>query len=701
MKTTPIVLRTVHRSSAVNPENSWLLAPNSLVELSAKKQPMVELDPLSETVNLELIKQQQTLQIWIDGKQLASITDFFNDQDATEGPEFFFTDSVHGRLSVDANAPLASSVVLWPMQNTQEDSAMLPLWLCGVALIGASSGLASSDDRGEVDRTPPVAARLFLSEDSGISAVDFVTNSGLIEVSLAADATGWQYSLDSGNSWLDGRGNTFELTENQRYEVGDIVIRQYDAAGNLSQPNSNPMVILIDTFAPTAPPLGLAADTGSSNSDRVTSDTTLNITLSSDSASWEYQLKDSGWLAGSGSSLELAANQTYAVGEIEVRQTDLAGNLSPINSNSAVIITDTLAAAAPTISLVSDTGSSDSDGITQNRALNIALASDTASWEYQLKESGWLIGTDTHLELADNTQYSVGEITVRQYDTAGNLSAVGGNSSTITIDNIAPSAATVESVALYSAVPAIDVADQFVRGTAALASGEQLNVVIGSDSFNNVTVTDGVWQINRDQLGELTNGSTISVSATITDLAGNQTADTSSDEITVQRTDIVIFDLTSGTSSFHGVNREFSDSIDYNIFIIVDSDGTDMTLASELQWHGWQNLGSGDTVWLVGDEQDADVMAYSSGSVTASNVTSSQLVWASQTPISVSSYWAFAISSAGQLSRAASSASATALLFTPSNSEERLSVSGAIGQGYLATINAGAWSNILFTQGLS
>ena len=61
-------------------------------------------------------------------------------------------------------------------------------------------------------------------------------------------------------------------------------------------------------------------------------------------------------------------------------------------------------------------------------------------------------------------------------------------------------------------MPAIDVADQFVRGTATLASGEQFNVVIGSEVFNNVTVTDSIWQINRDHLGELTKGSIISVS---------------------------------------------------------------------------------------------------------------------------------------------------------------------------------------------
>lgn len=101
---------------------------------------------------------------------------------------------------------------------------------------------------------------------------------------------------------------------------------------------------------------------------------------------------------------------------------------------------------------------------------------------------------------------------VKQYDIAGNLSAVGENSSTVTIDNIAPSAATEDSATLYSAVPAINVADQFVRGTVSLASGGQLNVVIGSEVFNNVTVTDGVWQINRDHLGELSNGSNISVS---------------------------------------------------------------------------------------------------------------------------------------------------------------------------------------------
>ena len=50
---------------------------------------------------------------------------------------------------------------------------------------------------------------------------------------------------------------------------------------------------------------------------------------------WQYSL-DGGtnWHAGTGSSFSMASDTTYAAGAIQVRQTDIAGNLSDVGSNA-------------------------------------------------------------------------------------------------------------------------------------------------------------------------------------------------------------------------------------------------------------------------------------------------------------------------------------------------------------------------------
>ena len=97
---------------------------------------------------------------------------------------------------------------------------------------------------------------------------------------------------------------------------------------------------------------------------------------------------------------------------MQVRQTDLAGNLSPVNSGFAAFTVDT-AAAAPSLALAADTGSSSSDRITSNASISISGLEAGASWEYSIDAGGsWLAGTDTSFELASGS-YGAGSILVR------------------------------------------------------------------------------------------------------------------------------------------------------------------------------------------------------------------------------------------------------------------------------------------------
>ncbi|MCS0810862.1 hypothetical protein NX774_23330, partial [Massilia agilis] len=88
------------------------------------------------------------------------------------------------------------------------------------------------------------------------------------------------------------------------------------------------------------------------------------------------------WTSGSGTSFNLA-DGTYAAGVVQVRQTDVAGNLSTAGSNAAAITIDT-SAAAPALALATDSGASAADGITKDGTINVTLPPDAASWEYSV-----------------------------------------------------------------------------------------------------------------------------------------------------------------------------------------------------------------------------------------------------------------------------------------------------------------------------
>ena len=214
-----------------------------------------------------------------------------------------------------------------------------------------------------------------------------------------------------------------------------------DAAGNA---NTAPAQYLqpFDTAAPAAPTFALTSDTGSSSSDGVTNVGTVTVSGVETNATWEYSINSgTAWTTGSGTSFTLAAG-TYAIGAIKVRQTDLAGNVTVTPSqNAAAIIVDATAPAALTFSLTSDTGSSNSDGITNVGTVTVSGIETNATWEYSINSgTAWTTGSGSSFTLAAGT-YAIGAIKVRQTDLAGNVTATPSqNAAAITVDATAPAA---------------------------------------------------------------------------------------------------------------------------------------------------------------------------------------------------------------------------------------------------------------------
>lgn len=197
-----------------------------------------------------------------------------------------------------------------------------------------------------------------------------ITNTGLVTVSLAPNAALWEYSINtgSGENWIAGVGTTF-LLPNGTYSIGVIGVRNTDLAGNVSETTTNDFEITAD-IAFILPDgtynigIVLVRATGSAGNKTIiesnnttfvidtvppnpptvvfpsipTNDGTVTVSKAIDAASWEYS-DDAGitWFPGSGTTFILQSEQTghvtYPVGEVMVRNTDLAGNISTSTSN--------------------------------------------------------------------------------------------------------------------------------------------------------------------------------------------------------------------------------------------------------------------------------------------------------------------------------------------------------------------------------
>ncbi len=109
-------------------------------------------------------------------------------------------------------------------------------------------------------------------------------------------------------------------------------------------PWSNPAGPFVPLGLPT---LSLAADTGPSNTDRVTNNGQVNVTNLVAGATWEYRINAGAWSAGVGASFNLPAG-TYAGGSVQVRQSK-AGGTSGIGQFAGAVVVDQTRPSPPAI----------------------------------------------------------------------------------------------------------------------------------------------------------------------------------------------------------------------------------------------------------------------------------------------------------------------------------------------------------------
>ena len=153
-------------------------------------------------------------------------------------------------------------------------------------------------------------------------------------------------------------------------------VRQRDLAGNQGSA-STAFAYTYDSLVPAIPGItGLTTDTGSSSTDKVTSNPALTLTNVEGTAVVEYSFD-----GGTTWSTKFVPPTQGAV-SVEVRQRDLAGNQGSASTAFAYTY-DTVVPAIPGITgLTTDTGSSSTDNVTSNPALTLTNVEGTAVVEY-------------------------------------------------------------------------------------------------------------------------------------------------------------------------------------------------------------------------------------------------------------------------------------------------------------------------------
>lgn len=277
-----------------------------------------------------------------------------------------------------------------------------------------------------------------------------------------------------------------------KYTINTIRYRLISASGTIETgPYRNPIpdqvTLIVDDTKPEPLTMSLWSDTGSklnpkTLNDGITRDGRIQVKglenvvnsngLEPGKMTWEYSI-DGGKTYKLGSRTDPNATQvndfslapgTYTKGQIKVRQIDPAGNvshddkektvtngkgesitLSPFNSITYEVVGDRVI-PTPILSLSSDTGASNRDGISQSGIVsvsNLMMPEGSSSWTYTINGGRETVGTGSAFTLPEGTYFS--SVRVRQTDAVDNISA-DATLFDVIVDNEAPTLEKVEFV---------------------------------------------------------------------------------------------------------------------------------------------------------------------------------------------------------------------------------------------------------------
>lgn len=218
----------------------------------------------------------------------------------------------------------------------------------GLAVVGAGVALAGGSGSSPApeapkDTTAPTAPAVSLAADTGSSSTDRITTNGRIDVGGLETGATWEYSTNGGTSWQAGSGKSFTLSAGT-FADGAVLVRQKDAAGNVSATGKPAGAVTVDATAPAVATITQVAGDGTVTAAEKDAGITVGGTAeagSSVSVVWGTVTKTTTALASGAWSVQYASAEVPADGATKARVTvtDVAGNASAVAEQTVTVDT--------------------------------------------------------------------------------------------------------------------------------------------------------------------------------------------------------------------------------------------------------------------------------------------------------------------------------------------------------------------------
>ena len=268
-----------------------------------------------------------------------------------------------------------------------------------------------------VDKTAPSRPTISgISQDTGTSSTDEITSDKTPQLTGTAEANStveiFRDGASLGTTTANGSGNWTYQSATLSDGTYAFTAKATDLAGNISS-TSTSMDVQIDTVGSSlSGTLSLSSfnDSGSSGSDRISTDDTFGLSWSGSGSSYQVSTDNGVTWASTSSTQSNLADGTYQYRAVS-SSTDTAGNLSA--SNVVTVVVDKTAPSAPSNLSISNAG--------------VATWTSSGLSRYSVNGgSTWTTAAAiTSLDLATiaASTYASANIQIQDVDAAGNVSS--------------------------------------------------------------------------------------------------------------------------------------------------------------------------------------------------------------------------------------------------------------------------------------
>ena len=385
-----------------------------------------------------------------------------------------------------------------------------------------TDGLEEDWDTSQTSPTMPWSEGtllLSLASDSGSSDSDGFSQDGTVQISGLSGNLRWQYSLDDGESWItvaDSSKSSFVLPgqsegdEGIVYEAGSILVREISANGVVGPISRNDAAFTIDTIIE-------ATDLNVSDGDSIFYVLVLSGVGQAGTAvtiSWDDGRSSTSAMIDANGQLQVPILfLSTGPKTLSFSATDIAGNTTNWEMDVTV---SSVTGALEGLTLVSDTGSSATDGITSNGLMEVSGIWPDMSWEYSLDGGvSWQAGSGNSFVLPgqdsgeEGITYAAGDIQARLLNRFGVAGEIISYAGTVTVDGIVGD-------------PVLDIADGDTVWDVGVFTGTGTagaKITISGDDFSNSGTVGSNGKFSIDMAFPETGATNLTISQT--DLAGN------------------------------------------------------------------------------------------------------------------------------------------------------------------------------------